>query len=107
MPGFENPRVHDQEQTVTDAAPVPRVARVTGVDVARGTALFGMMSAHVFAYFNLQGAPSISTVITAGRSVATFAVIAVSAWRSYPVVYRSSRGANGQRWRPASLSGPC
>ena len=76
MPGFENPRVHDQEQTVTDAAPVPRVARVTGVDVARGTALFGMMSAHVFAYFNLQGAPSISTVITAGRSVATFAVIA-------------------------------
>jgi uncharacterized membrane protein len=49
--------------------------RVTGVDVARGLALLGMMAVHVFDTFD-DGAPSASTVIAGGRSAATFALVA-------------------------------
>jgi uncharacterized membrane protein YeiB len=52
------------------------VTRVLGVDVARGAALIGMMAAHSFDVVDDQGAPSAATVITAGRSVAAFVLIA-------------------------------
>ncbi len=48
---------------------------MTGVDVARGVALLGMMAVHVFDTFD-HGAPSASTVIAGGRSAATFALVA-------------------------------
>jgi uncharacterized membrane protein len=61
---------------VTDVAPVLRVARVTGVDVARGIALVGMLAVHVFPTFDRQGAPTMATVIPYGRAVATFVLMA-------------------------------
>jgi uncharacterized membrane protein YeiB len=50
--------------------------RVTGVDVARGLALFGMMATHVFDTFDADGTPRMATVIASGRSATTFALIA-------------------------------
>ena len=50
--------------------------RVTGVDVARGVALLGMMAVHVFDTFDEGGNPSATTVIAGGRSAATFALVA-------------------------------
>jgi hypothetical protein len=50
--------------------------RVIGVDVARGLALFGMMATHVFGTFNEDGGPTAAMVIAAGRSVATFVLVA-------------------------------
>lgn len=57
---------------------VPGAARprVTGVDVARGVALLGMMAVHVFDTFDEGGSPSATTVIAGGRSAATFALVA-------------------------------
>lgn len=54
----------------------PGVARVVGVDVARGVALLGMMAVHVFATFGDDGAPTAATTIAGGRSAATFALVA-------------------------------
>ncbi|MCW2695355.1 MAG: hypothetical protein JWR62_440 [Modestobacter sp.] len=51
-------------------------ARVSGVDVARGLALFGMMATHVFDTIADDGSPTTATVVAAGRSAATFALIA-------------------------------
>jgi uncharacterized membrane protein YeiB len=75
MPGHQ----HAQEQdliSATAADPVPRAPRVIGVDVARGVALFGMMATHVVSIVDKQGNPTTATVIAAGRSVATFVLIA-------------------------------
>jgi uncharacterized membrane protein len=63
---------------VTDPPPTAALARpgrVTGVDVARGLALFGMMAVHVWDAIE-DGAPTTSTVLAGGRSAATFAVVA-------------------------------
>lgn len=59
---------------VTPEAP-PARSRVTGVDVARGLALFGMMAVHVWDTVE-DDVPSTSTVIAGGRSAAAFAVVA-------------------------------
>lgn len=50
--------------------------RLTGVDVARGLALFGMMATHVFDTFTDDNTVSGVTVVAAGRSAATFALLA-------------------------------
>jgi uncharacterized membrane protein len=50
--------------------------RVTGVDVARGLALLGMMATHVFGTFNEDGGPTPAMVIAGGRSAATFVLVA-------------------------------
>ena len=55
---------------------VPRPSRVIGVDVARGVALFGMMATHVVTIVNETSEPTTATVIAAGRSAATFVLIA-------------------------------
>ncbi|WP_433285900.1 heparan-alpha-glucosaminide N-acetyltransferase domain-containing protein [Pseudonocardia sp. CA-142604] len=55
---------------------VPRSSRVIGVDVARGVALFGMLATHVVAVVNEKGDPTTATVVAAGRSAATFVLIA-------------------------------
>jgi uncharacterized membrane protein YeiB len=55
---------------------VPRSSRVIGVDVARGVALFGMLATHVVAVVTEKGDPTTATVIAAGRSAATFVLIA-------------------------------
>ena len=63
---------------VTDPPPTAALARpgrVTGVDVARGLALFGMMAVHVWDAIE-DGEPTTSTVLAGGRSAATFAVVA-------------------------------
>jgi uncharacterized membrane protein len=50
--------------------------RTIGVDVARGLALLGMMATHVFGTFNDDGSPTAAMVIAAGRSAATFVLVA-------------------------------
>ncbi len=50
--------------------------RLVGVDVARGLALFGMMATHVFDTVGDDGSPTAVTQIAAGRSAATFTLIA-------------------------------
>jgi hypothetical protein len=49
---------------------------VVGVDVARGAALIAMMAAHAIPVLDDRGVPTTATVITAGRSAATFVLIA-------------------------------
>jgi uncharacterized membrane protein len=51
-------------------------ARIIGVDVARAAALLGMMAGHVFDGLDDEGARTASTLITVGRSAATFALVA-------------------------------
>lgn len=51
-------------------------ARVIGVDVARGLALFGMMAVHSFAWFTDDGQPTPSLAVFGGRSAATFVFLA-------------------------------
>ncbi len=58
------------------AVPSDRPGRVTGVDVARGVALIGMMAVHVFATFDAHGAPTVATVLAGGRSATTFVLVA-------------------------------
>jgi uncharacterized membrane protein len=50
---------------MTAADPVPRPARVAGVDVARGAALLGMMAAHTLEAFDDEGAPTMASVVAA------------------------------------------
>jgi uncharacterized membrane protein len=54
----------------------PTKSRVIGVDATRGLALLAMMAVHVFPDFNVDGTPSMTMVVAAGRSVATFALLA-------------------------------
>jgi uncharacterized membrane protein YeiB len=86
----------------TPVAPAAVIgARVAGVDVARGLALFGMMATHVFDTLAEDGSPTASTVVAAGRSAATFALIA-----GVSVAFLSGgrRGVRG-RDRTASAAG--
>lgn len=51
--------------------------RLTGIDAARGVALLGMMSAHVFPLYDPgTGAPSLVGLVFSGRAAALFAVVA-------------------------------
>jgi uncharacterized membrane protein len=72
-----------REPAVLDAAPmhgpfaaVPRRPRILGIDVARGVALVGMMAAHSFPTLNGDGTPTVATAVAAGRSAATFVLLA-------------------------------
>lgn len=62
--------------TGSTPAAIPRSERVIGIDVARGTAVLGMLSVHVFDTFDSDGSPSLAWAVAAGRSAATFAVAA-------------------------------
>ncbi|SES97874.1 DUF418 domain-containing protein [Geodermatophilus poikilotrophus] len=64
-----------QVSTPSPTVEPARPGRVTGVDVARGVALFGMMAVHVWDAIE-DGAPTPSTVVAGGRSAAMFAVVA-------------------------------
>jgi uncharacterized membrane protein YeiB len=57
-------------------APKQAVPRIVGVDVARGLALLGMFSVHVFGAFDEAGSPTPAWMFAGGRSSATFAVTA-------------------------------
>src|ERR671933_2096393 len=59
---------------VTAEAPAPS-ARVTGVDLARGLALLGMFAVHVFDEYT-DGGGTLTGYLAAGRSAATFALVA-------------------------------
>ncbi|MBD8042906.1 DUF1624 domain-containing protein [Arthrobacter sp. Sa2BUA2] len=51
--------------------------RLTGIDAARGVALLGMMSTHIFPLYNPEtGAPSLAALLFSGRASALFAVVA-------------------------------
>lgn len=50
--------------------------RIAGVDVARGLALLGMFSVHVFGAFEPDGSPTVAWQLAGGRSSATFALLA-------------------------------
>jgi uncharacterized membrane protein YeiB len=64
------------DMTVVTTEKITGKARVIGVDVARGVALFGMMAVHSFNSFRDSGSPSVATVIAGGRSAATFVFLA-------------------------------
>lgn len=51
-------------------------ARLLGVDAARGLALLGMMAVHSLWAYNEAGGVTVSYAVAAGRSAATFAVLA-------------------------------
>jgi uncharacterized membrane protein len=57
-------------------APKQAAPRIVGVDVARGLALLGMFSVHVFGAFDEAGSPTPAWMFAGGRSSATFAVTA-------------------------------
>lgn len=57
-------------------APKHAVPRIVGVDVARGLALLGMFSVHVFGAFDAAGSVTPAWMFAGGRSSATFAVTA-------------------------------
>ncbi|OAA24195.1 Protein of unknown function (DUF1624) [Frankia sp. EI5c] len=63
-----------------DGSSPPGATRITGVDLARGVALIGMVATHVYPAFTdtESGHPAISPAFTlaAGRSAAAFAVLA-------------------------------
>jgi uncharacterized membrane protein len=71
-----NPSTDAPTAAPRGADPAPPRARVVGVDVARGAALLGMMAVHVLDSFDEQDAPTATTLVAAGRSAATFALIA-------------------------------
>jgi uncharacterized membrane protein YeiB len=50
--------------------------RVSGVDIARGLALFGMMAAHEFDLVRDDGRLTVTGAVASGRSAVTFAVLA-------------------------------
>ncbi|MDW4908844.1 heparan-alpha-glucosaminide N-acetyltransferase domain-containing protein [Streptomyces sp. ADMS] len=50
--------------------------RIAGVDVARGLALVGMFSVHVFGAFEPDDSPTVAWQLAGGRSSATFALVA-------------------------------
>ena len=56
-----------------EATAAPRIA---GVDTARGLALLGMFSVHVYGAFTDVGPPTPAWVLAGGRSAATFALMA-------------------------------
>ncbi len=63
---------------VVDTGPVLRRPsdRLVGVDLARGTALLGMMAVHVLPPADEDGSASLADQIASGRSAALFAVLA-------------------------------
>jgi len=68
---------------MTIADPVPRPARVTAVDVARGAALPGMMAMHTLDAFDDEDAPTTATLVAAGRVDGDVSSSSpASAWRS-------------------------
>ncbi|MCX5249779.1 DUF1624 domain-containing protein [Streptomyces sp. NBC_00201] len=50
--------------------------RIAGVDAARGLALIGMFSVHVYGAFAADGSPTPAWMFAGGRSAATFALMA-------------------------------
>jgi uncharacterized membrane protein YeiB len=50
--------------------------RIMGLDVTRGLAILGMMAVHVYPDFNGNGTPSAAYAASAGRSMATFVLMA-------------------------------
>jgi uncharacterized membrane protein len=63
-------------ETLVPAAGAPTKSRIMGVDATRGLAVLGMMAVHVFPDFNVDGTPTITLAVAAGRSAATFALLA-------------------------------
>lgn len=51
-------------------------ARVPGIDVTRGLAVVGMVAMHVFPSITAGGEPTTASLIAAGRSATTFALVA-------------------------------
>ncbi|WP_420802510.1 heparan-alpha-glucosaminide N-acetyltransferase domain-containing protein [Streptomyces cavernae] len=73
----------------------PRPERIAGIDVARGVAVLGMLSVHVFDTFDRDGTPTVAWSVAAGRSAATFAVaagigLAFTTGRQRPVTGRTT-----------------
>jgi len=62
--------------TQIDTPTRPARTRLLGVDAARGLALLGMMAVHSLWAYNEAGDVTLSYAVAAGRSAATFAVLA-------------------------------
>jgi uncharacterized membrane protein YeiB len=66
----------DPAPAVTPVATAAPPKRITGLDMTRGLAILGMMAVHVYPDFNGNGTPSAAFAIAAGRSMATFVLMA-------------------------------
>ncbi len=65
------------EQATRAAAPAtPTKARILGVDVARGVALFSMLAANIYNVFDDNGNPSLAVQTVTGRSATLFVMVA-------------------------------
>ncbi|MEU6347821.1 heparan-alpha-glucosaminide N-acetyltransferase domain-containing protein [Streptomyces sp. NPDC047072] len=90
--------------------PRPDVSRIVGVDVARGLALLGMFSVHVFGAFDAAGSVTPAWMFAGGRSAATFAVtagigLAFTTGGRRPVTGRASAAAVAARAGVIALIG--
>lgn len=78
-----------------------RGTRLAGVDVARGLALLGMASVHVFPVRADDGGTSAAHLLAAGRSAALFAVLAGVGIALASGGRRPLQGAERRRWSAA------
>ncbi len=62
--------------TVDQAPRAVKLARLVGVDAARGIALIGMMAVHISSRVDADGTVSTSYLVAAGRAAALFAILA-------------------------------
>ncbi|TQF68441.1 DUF1624 domain-containing protein [Rhodococcus spelaei] len=59
-----------------EPAPRPRRVRLSGIDLARGLAVLGMVAVHSLNDYNDDGKPTLSYTLSAGHASAMFAVLA-------------------------------
>lgn len=83
-----------------DGGPATKPSRLVGVDAARGIALLGMMSVHALWAYDENGDVTWTYALAAGRSAATFALLAGVAIAFMTRRRRAERGD----WRTTSAS---
>lgn len=72
-----NQNTHGPEVDPTGTTPTPRRARLIGIDAARGLALIGLMSVHLFPSADEDtGEPTLAWILFSGDSAALFALLA-------------------------------
>lgn len=81
--------------------------RLSGVDAARGLALFGMMAVHVLPAADAEGQPALPWLLFAGKSAALFALLAGVSLAFTTRKARAERGAflRAARWSVAARAG--
>ncbi|MEU1592620.1 DUF418 domain-containing protein [Streptomyces sp. NPDC005708] len=97
----EAPSRLETDRSSSASAGTPSTARLIGIDLARGLAVFGMYAAHVGPDVTVGGPVGFLLELARGRSSALFAVLAgfsliIITGRPYPRTGRSGRQAMGR-----------